>query len=156
VRLEQTLDTRHVKTGDKYLATLDAPITVRGRVVVPGGTAFEGHVTEAKSSGRLRGRGELGLALDSFRLHGTLYKVFTETNVSKSGDHKKRNVVLIGGGTGVGAALGAVTGVGAKIGAGAGAAAGTTTALITGKRNVKIPVETPMEFSLRRNLEVRI
>ena len=156
VRLDETLDTKRVRTGDRFSATLDSPITVRGRVVVPGGTVFEGHVTEAKASGRLRGRGVLGLALDSFRLHGATYRVLTTADVRKSGDHKKRNIVLVGGGTGMGAALGAISGVGAKIGAGAGAAAGTTTALITGKRNVKLPVETPLVFSLRRNLDVRI
>lgn len=155
VRLGETLDTKHVHAGDRFSAMLDAPITVRGRVAVPKGTMFEGHVTEAKASGRLRGRGELGLALDSFRLHGATYRVLTSADIHKSGDHKKRNVALIGGGSGVGAVVGAISGVGAAIGAGAGAAAGTTTALITGKRNVKVPVETPLNFSLRRNVDVR-
>lgn len=155
VRLAETLDTRRVHTGDSFSAILDTPITVHGRIAVPQGTIFEGHVKEAKTSGRLRGRGELELVLDSFRLHGATYKVVTATEVRTSSDHKKRNAVLIGGGTGMGAVVGAISGVGAAIGAGAGAAAGTTTALITGKRNVKLPVETPLEFSLRRHLDVR-
>lgn len=155
VRLAETLDTKRVHTGDRFSAILDAPIAVHGRVAVPRGTIFEGHVTEAKTSGRLRGRGELELVLDSFRLGGATYKVLTATEVRRSGDHKKRNALLIGGGSGVGAVVGALSGVGAAIGAGAGAAAGTTTALITGKRNVKLPVETPLEFSLRRRLDVR-
>lgn len=156
VRLAETLDTKHVHTGDRFSAVLDAPITVGNHVVVPRGTVFEGHVTEATTSGRLRGRGSLGLALDSFRLQGTTYRVVTAAEVRKSGDHKKRNAALIGGGTGIGAALGAISGVGAAIGAGAGAAAGTTTALITGKRNVKLEVETPLVFSLSRNVNVRV
>jgi hypothetical protein len=155
VRLDQTLDTKRTRPGDHFSAILDAPITVRGRVIVPSGTIFEGHVTQAKASGRLRGRGVLGLTLDSFRLHGAKYTVLTAANISQSGDHKKRNVALIGGGAGAGAVLGKVTGVGAAIGAGAGAAAGTTTALITGKRNVKLPVETPLVFPLRRRVDIR-
>jgi len=44
---------------------------------------------------------------------------------------------------------------GALIGAGAGAVAGTTTAFITGKKNVKLPVETPLIFSLRSSVQLR-
>ena len=157
VRLADTLDSKHVRVGDRFSATLDAPILVRGHVVVPRRTVFEGHVTEVKSSGRLRGRSVLGLTLDSFRLHGTTYRVQTSHDVRTSRSHKKRNLVFIGGGSGFGAALGAIAGggLGAVIGAGAGAAAGTTGALVTGKRTVKLPVETPLTFSLRRNVEVK-
>src|SRR5579871_4227986 len=155
VRLGETLDTKRVHEGDRFTATLNTPITVRNRVVVHKGTVFLGHVAEAKASGRLRGRGVLGLTLDSFQLRGTTYEVQTTADVYHSGDHKKRDVVLVGGGAGAGALLGKVTGVGAAIGAGAGAAAGTTTALITGKRNVKVPVETPLVFSLRNKVDVR-
>jgi hypothetical protein len=41
------------------------------------------------------------------------------------------------------------------IGAGAGAAAGTAGAAITGKRNVTIPVETRLAFTLRSAVELR-
>ena len=155
VRLGETLDTKHAHQGDRFTATLDEPITIRDRVVVPKGTVFLGHVAESQASGRLRGRGVLGLTLDSFQLHGATYRVQTTADVHRSGDHKKRNVALIGGGTGVGAVVGKISGVGTAIGAGAGAAAGTTTALITGKRNVKLPVETPLVFSLRSKVDVR-
>lgn len=155
VRLAEAVDTKQVRADDRFFATLDAPITVNGRMVVPKGTVFEGHVTVAKTSGRFRGAGLLGLTLDSFTLHGAQYRVQTYTDYRTSSGHKKRNVVLIGGGAGIGAALGAVSGVGAEIGAGAGAAAGTTTAFITGKRSVKLPIETPLEFSLSTNLDLR-
>jgi hypothetical protein len=153
--LGETLDTRSVHAGDRFSAILYTPVAVRGRTLIPAGTVFEGHVTEAQPSGRLRGRGVLALALDSFSLRGATYRVQTSPDVHRSGDHKKRNAALIGGGTGVGAVLGKFSGVGTAIGAGAGAAAGTTAAVITGKRNVKLPVETPLVFSLSRNLEVR-
>ncbi len=155
VRLGETIDTKTVRTGDKFSAILDAPVAVRGRTVIPAGTVFEGHVTEAETSGRLRGRGVLALALDSFTVRGATYRVQTATDIHRSGDHKKRNAALIGGGAGAGAVLGKISGIGTAIGAGAGAAAGTTSALITGKRNVKLPVETPLVFSLSRNIEVR-
>jgi len=68
-----------------------------------------------------------------------------------SAAHKKRNAVLIGGGSALGAAIGAIAGggKGALIGAGAGAGAGTVGAGVTGKKEVGIPAETPLRFTLR-------
>jgi hypothetical protein len=136
---------------------LDEPIVAGDRVVVPKGTVFQGHVFEAKSSGRLKGRAYLGVTLDSFTLRGATYQVETAADIRSSRSHKRRNLGFIGGGSGAGAAIGAIAGggVGALIGAGAGAAAGTTGAFITGKKNVKLPVETPLVFSLRQAVAVR-
>jgi hypothetical protein len=156
VRLAETVDAGQVRVNDRFFATLDAPITVDGRVVLPKGTRFEGHVRAAKTSGRFRGTGLLGLTLDSFTWRGADYRIQTYTEYRTSSAHRKRNAVLIGGGAGLGAALGVVSGVGAEIGAGAGAAAGTTTAFLTGKRTVKLPIETPLEFSLSANIDLRI
>jgi hypothetical protein len=67
-----------------------------------------------------------------------------------SASHKRRNLGIIGGGSGFGAVVGALAGggVGALAGAGAGAAAGTVGAAATGKRNVRLPVESRLTFSL--------
>lgn len=157
VRMGESLDTKNTRTGARFSAYLDEPIVSGDRVIVPKGTPFRGHVVEAKQSGRLKGRAYLGVTLDSFRLHGTTYLVATGADVQSSKSHKKRNAVAIGGGSGAGAAIGAIAGggVGALIGAGAGAAAGTTGAFITGKKNVRLPVETPLVFSLRNSVTVR-
>jgi hypothetical protein len=150
VRLEQTLDTRYNRAGDRFFATLADPIQVDGRVVVPRGARFTGHLVESKPSGRFKGRALLSLSLDSFELNGRRYDITTTRTGRSSGGHKKRNWILIGGGSGVGAALGAVAGgTGALIGAGAGAAAGTVGAAFTGKKNVRLPVESRVTFSLR-------
>jgi len=72
--------------------------------------------------------------------------------------HKKRNLALIGGGTGLGASIGAIAGggMGALIGAGAGAGAGTIGEAFTGKKQVRIPVESLLAFRLNRSVAVRI
>jgi hypothetical protein len=95
--------------------------------------------------------------LDSFRLHGMTYSIATGADARTSNFHRKRNAVAIGGGSGAGGAIGAIAGgrVGALIGAGAGAAAGTTGAFITGRKNVRLPVETPLVFSLRNAVTLR-
>jgi len=157
VRLAQTLDTRYARPGRLFAATLDEPIVVGDRVAVPKGTPFTGAVVASKRSGRLRGRAFLEITLRSFRMKGATYHVATAADTRVSGSHKKRNLVYMGGGTGAGAGVGAVAGggVGAAIGGGIGAAAGTTTAFITGRKNLRLPVETPMVFSLRSSVAVR-
>ena len=156
VRVDGSIDTRRNRAGDPFTATLSQPIAVEGRVVVPAGTEFSGHVTMAGASGRLKGRAALGLKLDALRLNGREYPIQTTSVDRVSAAHKKRNAILIGGGTGLGAALGAIAGgpKGALIGAGAGAAAGTAGAAATGKRQVAIRAETPLRFTLRSAVEM--
>ena len=151
VRLGESINTARNRAGDKFTATLDSPISVNEKTVVPKGTPFHGHVTTSAESGRLKGRAVLGVTLDSFELNGKTYRIETSSASRASAGHKKRNVVLIGGGSGLGAAIGALAGggKGALIGAGAGAAAGTAGAAATGKEDVSIPVETLLNFSLR-------
>jgi outer membrane lipoprotein SlyB len=97
------------------------------------------------------------LTLVSFQMNGQTYLVETRPDTRVSGSHKKRNWWLMGGGAAGGAGIGALAGggTGALIGAGAGAVAGTTTAFFTGKKNVKLPVETPLVFSLRSSIAVQ-
>jgi hypothetical protein len=156
VRVDSTLDTRRNRAGDGFTATLSQPIELNGRVVVPAGTRFAGHVTTAAASGRFKGRAAIGLRLDSFRLNGRNYAIRTSSVDRVSAAHKKRNSILIGGAAGLGAAIGAIAGggKGALIGAGAGAGAGTVGAGVTGKRQVGIVAETPLRFTLRAPVEM--
>jgi hypothetical protein len=151
VRLLETIDTKRNRAGDPFEATLSHGIVVDEQTVIPRGTHFTGHLIESKPSGRLKGRAELSLSLDSFELNGRRYDIRTTHVGRASGGHKKRNWTLIGGGSGLGTALGAIAGgpAGALIGAGAGGGAGTLGAVFTGKKNVRLPVETPLAFMLR-------
>jgi hypothetical protein len=151
VRLGQTLDSKRSRPGDRFVAYLADPVVSGGRVIVPRGTEFEGRVVEARRGSRLKGRAYLGVRLDSFRLHGRTYQIATAADIRASSSHKKRNVEIIGGSAGTGATVGAVAGggIGAAVGAGAGAFVGTAGAFITGRKDVKLPVETPLVFSLR-------
>jgi hypothetical protein len=156
VRIDESIDTRRNRAGDGFTATLSQPVERDGRALIPAGTPFRGHVTSASASGRMKGRAQLGLALDSFRLNGRQYRIETTTVDRVSAAHKKRNGVLIGGGAGLGAVLGAIAGggKGALIGAGAGAGAGTAGAALTGKKELGIGAETPLRFTLRSAVEL--
>jgi len=157
VRLLDTLDTKRNRAGDRFTATLDEPLVSGDRVVVPQGVPFNGHIVEARQSGRFKGRAVMALSLDSFDLNGVTYPLDATRAARTSAGHKKHNWLWIGGGSGGGAAIGAIAGgpAGALIGAGAGGAAGTAGAAITGKRNVTIPVETRLAFTLRTPVELR-
>jgi len=156
VRLNQTLDTRRNRPGDRFTASLVTPVEAGGRVLVPKGTTFSGHVTTSSASGRLKGRAVIGLTLDSFEINGARYPVVTSKTSRVSARHKKRNVVLIGGGSGLGALIGGLAGgaKGALIGAGAGAGAGTAGAAATGKKDVSLPAETLLTFRLEETVEL--
>ena len=157
VRLGQTLDTKYARPGGTFEATLDEPLVSGDRVIVPKGTPFVGTVVASKPSGRVKGRAYLEVTLRSFRMDGVRYHVVTAPDTRVSGNHKKRNLALMGGGTGAGAGIGALAGggAGALIGAGVGAAAGTTTAFFTGRKQVRLPAESELTFSLRSNVQVR-
>jgi len=156
VRLAQTLSTKRNRPGDHFTATLDEALVDGDRVVLPKGTAFEGRITQASASGRFKGRAVMSLKLVSFVANGQKYTIQTTSSSRASAAHGKHHAAWIGGGAGGGALIGAAAGggAGALIGAGAGAAAGTIGSAITGKREVTLPVETPVRFTLQDDVRV--
>jgi hypothetical protein len=157
VRLAQSLDTRRDAPGTPFVAHVASPVVHNGVVVVPRGAVCHGQLVNSKASGRLRGRAVLTLRLDSITVGGQTYAVSTSAPSFTSQSHKKRNALAIGGTAGTGAAIGAIAGggVGALVGAGAGAAAGTAGAAITGKRQLHLPAESRVSFTLRAPVRVR-
>ena len=155
-RVDEALSTARNREGDRFQATLEAPINVDGSEVLPQGTRLAGHVTTSEHSGRLKGRAVLGIRLDAVEYHGKELRLATSMDTKTSEAHKKRNIEVIGGGTGLGALIGALAGggKGAAIGAAAGAAAGVGGAAATGQENVEIPAETVFSFRLTEPLEL--
>ena len=96
------------------------------------------------------------MTLDSFRLRGREYRIDTSSVSRVSTAHKKRNLFLIGGGSGLGAAIGAIAGggKGAAVGALAGGGAGTAGAAATGELHVRIAPESGLTFKLTHAVEL--
>ncbi|MBI4458996.1 MAG: hypothetical protein HY648_02920 [Acidobacteria bacterium] len=156
IRLNQTLDTSRNHAGDRFSARLETPIVMDGEVVLPRGTAFQGHIAAAKPSGRLKGRGYMTITLDSFQLNGQSYRVLPTSQSRTTASHKDRNLKwIVGGGSG-GAVIGALTGgaKGALIGGPVGVAAGVAGAALTGTEHVSFPAETVLTFSLRQPVRI--
>jgi hypothetical protein len=128
VRLDETLDTKHNRAGDRFFATLMDPIQVGRTTVIPRGALCAGHLVESNASGRFTGQAHLSLSLDSFEVSGQRHKIDTFLVARVSGGHKKRNLIFIGGAT---------------------TALGVTAQAFTGKKNVRLPAESAVAFSLR-------
>jgi hypothetical protein len=156
VRLNNAFRTDLTRPGDRFTGVLTAPIMSGGATVVPRGATVTGLVRMSQPSGRLKGRAVLSLALDSVQMGGRSVPLSTDNLVRTSGRHRRRNIALIGGGSGVGALIGGLAGggAGALIGAGAGAAAGTAGAIITGKKQTGLPAESVVVFRLRKPLRI--
>ncbi len=156
VRTITNLSSAENHDGDTWEGTLESPVIVDGREVIPKGADVTGNVVRAVPSGRLGGRAELWLTLTSVSVGGRRYNITTSEAGQKEGSKATRDVLLIGGGAGVGAAIGAAAGggKGAAIGSAIGAIAGTTGAAATGKRDVKFPPESVLRFRLQQDLRL--
>lgn len=157
VRLLQSIGSRTANSGDRFDAELAAPVTINGSTVLPRGTPLRGRVVSARPSGRLHKPGYLRLTLIAVQAPGGRWVDLKTTSISASGkSHKKRNLALIGGGSGVGALVGAIAGggKGAAIGAASGAGAGTAGAYATGREDVTFSAERRLSFSTVREVTI--
>ena len=155
VRLLESISSQSASPGQHFDAELDAPVIIGGRTILPRGTPLRGRVVSARSSGRLHNPGYLRLTLDSIKAPSGNWVTIKTTSIGAQGkSHKKRNLALIGGGTGLGATIGAIAGggKGAAIGAISGAGAGTAGAYATGKKDVTFAAENRLSFTIVREI----
>ena len=150
VRLIDGVDSQTNRVGQTFAASLDDPVMLNGRTVIPRGVDVVLKLVDAKESGKLVGRAELTLDLQSIKINGRMVDVNTQT-VSRVSDSRGARTAKVAGGT---AALGAIIGgiagggSGAAIGAAAGGAAGAGAEIVTKGQRVKIPSEARMTFVL--------
>jgi hypothetical protein len=158
LRMVNSISTRTAREGDRIYMRTASPIIVGGKFVVPAESYAEGVITRSVRSGRVRGRAELGIRVESFTLPsgktiqvsphltsvdsgGTEQKVSTQENDIKQGGTKGQDAERIAVTGGTGAAIGGLatqTWRGAGIGAGIGGAVGVATALLTRGREVEL------------------
>ena len=166
--LHNGISTRSAKTGDPvYFETL-FPVMIEGRVAIPAGSYVSGEVTESVRPGRVKGRGQLMIKLNTLILPnaymvnlnaspkdastGGNETVDSEGKVIGDSD-KGSDVGTIAKTTAAGAGIGSIatrSGTGAAIGAGAGAAAGLIAVLLTRGPEAEMPRGTTVNVSLNR------
>jgi hypothetical protein len=150
VRLGQALGSKSSQTGQTFIATLAQPVTVGGTSAIPAGSTVSGTVVSAKAKGKVKGEGELILALTSITVKGKNYAIRTGTLDSTVKGKGKRTAATTGGGAAGGALIGGIAGggKGAAIGALVGAGAGFVGGAATGNKQIEFPAESALTFQL--------
>ena len=158
LRMVNSVSTRTAKPGDFVYMRTAVPIAAGGRIVVPEGSYVNGTVSDAKRSGRVAGRAEIAIRIDTLTLpSGTVVKiaphlasvdsqnsdqkVVTNENSIQQGGSKMQDLGRVAILAGSGAAIGGIADrswQGAGIGAGAGSAVGLATVLMTRGREVEL------------------
>jgi hypothetical protein len=175
LRMENSLSSRTAQPGNfVYLRTV-VPIAAAGQIIVPVGSYVQGVVTGSKRSGRVKGRAELAIRLETLTLgSGKVYQfaphlssvdsdesgqkvVGAENNVDQApgkGQDAGRIAILAGTGAGIGG-LATETVRGAGIGAGVGSAVGLATVLLTRGKEVDLRQGATLDVVFDRGVELK-
>jgi BON domain len=150
VTVDQALSSKTSQAGSTFLATLAQPVTINGKTAIPKGSSATGTVITAKAKGKIKGEGQLAIALTNITIGGRNYSIQTATLDSTVKGKGKRTAATTGGGAAGGALIGGLAGggKGAGIGALVGAGAGLVGGAFTGNKQIEIPAETPLTFTL--------
>ncbi len=154
VRLNQTIDVKHVQAGERFTGSLVESVMTGNTVAVPAGSTATGEVLIAHRRGVFKGKSMMALTLTRLEVNGTQYRIDTGTLSESKKGKGRRTAALIGGGAGMGMLIGGVAtgGVGLLVGGLAGGGAGALGAAFTGNRDLSIPAESVVNFRLRNEL----
>jgi type IV secretion system protein VirB10 len=156
--MENSINTGTAQEGDFVYLRTASPISAGGQIVVPVGSYVQGVVSQSKRSGRVKGRAQLGIRLESLTLdNGKVYKfsphlssvdsedsgqkVTGKESTVQAGSNVGKDAERIAIMAGSGAAIGGLTDrswKGAGIGSGAGAAVGLATVLLSRGKEVEL------------------
>jgi hypothetical protein len=170
VRLNQHLNSRTARVGDRFSTTVEEPVYAGGgTMVIPVGSKIWGRVTSVNPAQR-RKPGNITVSFTSVQLpNGKSYPIngslssLEADNVNadnegtvKGTSNKKRNAVFIGGGAAGGALIGAIAGggKGAAIGAIIGGALGTGARVY--EKEKEADVKSGTEFGVILNRSIRL
>jgi hypothetical protein len=169
VILENGLSTRSAKAGDSVYLRTSFPITQNDRIVLPVGSYIRGELLESKRPGRVKGRGEFRLRLNTLIFpNGYTVNLLAAPRSADSGGNettdsegkvtgpggKGKDVGTVATTTVTGAGIGAIAGggKGAGIGAGIGGLAGLAAVLLTRGPEAQLPRGSTLDIVLERDL----
>lgn len=173
LKLVNSISTRTAKEGDYVYMKTATPIAADGGIVVPEGSYVQGVVIHSLRSGRVKGRAELTIRIDTLTLPsgkvikvsphlasvdsgGTDQKVKSENEIQQGPGHgsdAKTIAETSGGGAAIGG-LATRTWSGAGIGAGAGGAVGLATVLLTRGKEVELESGSTVDVVFDRAIPV--
>ena len=172
VVLQNGISTRSAKPGDSVYLQTSFPITQSNRIVIPVGSYLRGELLESKRPGRVKGRGEFRMRLNTLILPNGYTidlnaaprsadsggnETMDEEGKVTGGGNKGKKVGTVVETTTAGAGIGAIasrTPKGAGIGAGIGAAAGLAAVLLTRGPDAELPRGSTMDVVFERDLSL--
>ena len=171
VVLENGISTGSARAGDSVYFRTSFPITQNNHVIIPVGSYLRGELTESKRPGRIKGRGEFRMRLNTLILpNGYTVDLTAVPRSADSGGKettdsegkitgpggKGKDVGTIAETTSAGAGIGAIAhgtrGLG--VGAGAGALAGLAAVLLTRGPDAQLPRGSALDIVLERQIEL--
>jgi hypothetical protein len=171
VVLENGISTRSVKPGDSVYLLTSFPITQNNHIVIPVGSYLRGEILDSKRPGRVKGKGEFRLKLNTLILpngytvdlnaaprsadSGGKETMDSEGKVTGPGG-KGKDVQTVAETTATGAGIGAIASgaKGAGIGAGIGGLAGLAAVLLTRGPEAELPRGSAMDIVLEHSLSL--
>src|SRR5579862_448042 len=158
LRMVNSINTRTAQEGDYVYLRTATPLAADGQIVVPLDAYVQGVVSHAKRSGRVSGRAELGIRLETLTFpsgkvfkfsprlssvdsNETEQKVNYEEDIIKQGPTHGQDAARIAILAGSGASIGGIADrswQGAGIGAGIGSAVGLATVMLTRGRETEL------------------
>ena len=156
IRLAELVSSRNHQSGDQFEAILDRELTLLNNTRIPKGTRVKGRVLESIKPGRVKGKAEMRIVLDSIQIAETEYTLRTNEISFEAESTKGEDAKAVGISTAIGAAVGAIFGgkKGAGVGAASGAGAGTAGVLLSRGRDVELEKERLLSFRLEEDVEI--
>jgi len=154
--LETSVSSAVSQVGEKVVARLEKAADRDGTIVVPAGTSVEGRVTEARPSGKVKGRARLSLAFDRIVVRGTAHPLSASGVTLEADPQHGKDAATIGAGAVLGGVIGAISGGHGAVGKGAlvGTAAGTGVVLLTKGKEVQLPQGAHVAIRLHEALKL--
>jgi len=174
LRLVNSITTRTARQGDYIYMTTATPIAANSQIVVPVGSYVQGMVARSVRSGRVSGKAELEIRIDTLTLpDGRVVRVAPRLSSADSGETSQQvngqeGEIKQGPGhaedaktvatlAGVGAATGGMADrsfKGAGIGGGAGAAVGIAVVLLTRGKEVELRQGSTVDVVFERAVPI--
>ncbi|MGB9464714.1 MAG: hypothetical protein WBR10_06350 [Candidatus Acidiferrum sp.] len=169
VVLENGISTRSAKAGDSVYFHTSFPITQNNHIIIPVGSYLRGELIESKRPGRVKGRGEFRMRLDTLIFpngytvdlnatprsadSGGKETMDSEGKVTSAGG-KGKDAQTVAETTATGAGIGAIANgpKGLGIGAGVGALAGLGAVLLTRGPEAQLPRGSTLDIVLEHEL----
>lgn len=169
VRINEELNSKNARVGDRFSSTVTEPVHGGGVEVIPVSSKIWGRVTSVKRAQR-RSPGTIDVSFNSVVLpngrtaviNGSLSSLQADdVNADNEGTvkgtgNRKRDAVFIGGGAATGALIGAIAGGGKGAGIGALIGGGLGTAARVYEKEKDAEVKSGTEFGVILNQSARL